>query len=1280
MEKIMRKSKKKGTNWKFTLFFVLVIGVLSGTMFWEVQTNKVFAADDDIYITDLNGKPVDEISINSTKQTVILQKKDGSGFDPNSDIKWVITNTDNKQVVEIVEPVNPTINDMVKRELLVLRPGKIKLTATIQEPNKGLRTANVDLVVNPTINRPNIVEAGVAGFFMATGLELESSYPLKITQLNKPVKIEFKYCPKVDSAGNVIEDVASWKTENPNIATVNEKTGEVTGISAGKTTITITSFTGNLVETFDVYVAPMVKFSDTDTYKSEVEDWSIVKGNAGSFIFNSGDKNNIQWRVTSADGSQEYISVGGNLTHDKITLSPTYNDKTNEGVMNISAKAGTYYIYMYIKDCQGLTAVPYARIKLVVQPNLPDDDVVVMNVGDTYDMLKSFNIHEDDFKDFFTAWAPVTESGINNSAVVLNKFVAKGALTGTAKYKFTDTQGKDHFITIKVIDAISIDQTLANIYVGQTIKLICNTTNNAFVDWTSSNPSIATVDSDGNVTGVTDSEEPVIITATQTINGVVKQATCTVYVNKAITGITLDPSEVTIDVDTKYTIKASFLPADLNGNLNIKWVSSDDSVAAIVDKTGKAVTIEGKKGGVAVISAINLDNAVVGTCKVTVRQAIENLTISHKELSVNLPAQNASGETYQLSATYTPSNATATELIWQSTNTTVATVNEKTGLVTAKAPGTTVIMVKPAYNPNNLSAMCTFTVNQNTTGITLDTTTKTMEVGETYRMSYTISPNTATDKSVTWTSMDSNVATVTDGLITAKGAGQTYIVARTKDGHTATCTVTVTQAATSIKLSTNDLTLRVGDIYYVDATVTPTNSSETKFTWTSQDSAVATVDSSGKVTAVGAGKTLIIVKTKKGDVQYLYITVQESATGLTLNYTKRTITINKSFTLTPIFTPDTTTNTNVTWKSSDEKVATISEKGVVKGIAGGVAVITCISEDGGFMETCIVTVNEPVSDITLNKTSVSLALGKTVTLKATVKSNTSSTQTLKWTSSNTKVATVNSKGKVTTKGVGKCVIRVSSTDGSDAYAECTIRVIRPVTSITLNKTTLQMIEGKTAKLKATVKPSNASYKTVNWSTSDENVATVDVNGNIVAVKAGSCKITATAKDNSKRTAVCYVYVTSLIPATGVTVSQKDMIMVTGATDLVSVSIQPNNTTDTIKYASDNKAVASVNSQGKVTARKPGVATITVTTSSGKTAMVNVTVVGLNTSSLTMTQYTTADLWVEEVTTGVRWRSLNSDIVSVSNGKLTAKKPGTTQIEATVKGRKLYCKVTVRAIQ
>ena len=170
-----------------------------------------------------------------------------------------------------------------------------------------------------------------------------------------------------------------------------------------------------------------------------------------------------------------------------------------------------------------------------------------------------------------------------------------------------------------------------------------------------------------------------------------------------------------------------------------------------------------------------------------------------------------------------------------------------------------------------------------------------------------------------------------------------------------------------------------------------------------------------------------------------------------------------------------------------------------------------------------------VTKVELSKNSVTLLNGKSFIVKATVTPTSATNKKLKWISSNAKVATVNQSGKITAKGRGTATIKVMALDGSNKYATIKVTVKQPVTSVKLNRKSANLkVKGKakqkTVTLKATVNPKNANNKSVSWKSSNSKIATVNRKGKVTAKKKGTCYITATAKDGSKKSAKCKIVV------------------------------------------------------------------------------------------------------------------------------------------------------------
>ena len=328
----------------------------------------------------------------------------------------------------------------------------------------------------------------------------------------------------------------------------------------------------------------------------------------------------------------------------------------------------------------------------------------------------------------------------------------------------------------------------------------------------------------------------------------------------------------------------------------------------------------------------------------------------------------------------------------------------------------------------------TFTISW---GISLNKTSMSLPVGSTGTLSATVTPNSASNKTVTWTSSNTSVATVSNGTVKAVAQGTATITARNANGNTATCTVTVTpKAATGISLNKSSMTLTVGSSETLTATVTPSDATNKTVTWSSSNTGVATV-SNGTVKAIAQGTATITAKNSSGNTATCTVKVNpKAATGISLNKTSLTLTVGNSATLTATVTPSDAGNKTVTWTSSNTSVATVSN-GTVKAIAKGTAVITAKNASGN-TATCTVTVNaKAATGISLNKTSLTLTVGNSATLTATVTPSDAGDKTVTWTSSNTSVATV-SNGTVKAVSAGTATITAKNASGNTATCKVTV--------------------------------------------------------------------------------------------------------------------------------------------------------------------------------------------------------------------------------------------------
>ncbi len=243
-----------------------------------------------------------------------------------------------------------------------------------------------------------------------------------------------------------------------------------------------------------------------------------------------------------------------------------------------------------------------------------------------------------------------------------------------------------------------------------------------------------------------------------------------------------------------------------------------------------------------------------------------------------------------------------------------------------------------------------------------------------------------------------------------------------------------------------------------------------------------------------------------------------------------TVELDRTITLSPVYYPSTATNKNVTWSSDNEAVATVDASGNVTGESLGTATITVTAEDGGYQATCEVTVNPvSVTGITLDKETSEIIIGSSDTLIATVSPADAANQNITWSSSDEGVATV-TDGLVESVSVGTTTITVTTEDGNHTDT-CAVTVVPiPADGVTLNKTSVTLYEGASTILKATVSPDTAANKNVTWQSNNESAVTVDSEGMITAVAAGSATITVTTESGG-HTDTCTVTVSTLTPVT-----------------------------------------------------------------------------------------------------------------------------------------------------
>lgn len=404
---------------------------------------------------------------------------------------------------------------------------------------------------------------------------------------------------------------------------------------------------------------------------------------------------------------------------------------------------------------------------------------------------------------------------------------------------------------------------------------------------------------------------------------------------------------------------------------------------------------------------------------------------------------------------------------------------------------------------------------------------KVLKSGESTVLSAVVKPDNASEKAVNWSSSDERVASVDQtGKVTAKNSGTAVITAQAADGNgiKASCTITVLVNVQEIELD-SQIFLYEGEIRTISPVIKPDNASNKTLKWSSSDISVATVDQTGKVTANKGGTAVITAEAADGSgiKAVCEVTVLVSVEKIELD-SQKTLMKGETEIFSAVVKPDNASEKTLEWSSSDSSVASVNNAGEVKAKKEGKAVITAQATDGSGIEAaCKVTILTGVKKIKL-VSQKTLGVGGNTVLSAVVKPDSASEKTIKWSSSNKNVASVDQAGKVRAKKKGTAVITARATDGSEVEATCRITVQAGVKSIRLpaEKT---MKSRETMTLSAVVKPNKAFNKKLNWSSSNTQVATVDKNGKVKALKSGKTVITAQAADGNAVKASCKLTVT-----------------------------------------------------------------------------------------------------------------------------------------------------------
>ncbi|MBO5468855.1 MAG: Ig-like domain-containing protein [Lachnospiraceae bacterium] len=370
-----------------------------------------------------------------------------------------------------------------------------------------------------------------------------------------------------------------------------------------------------------------------------------------------------------------------------------------------------------------------------------------------------------------------------------------------------------------------------------------------------------------------------------------------------------------------------------------------------------------KKSVVLLASAMMLLSSGV-TVGAVEKVLITKIELNHEEVTI------AVGEDVELIETIYPDDASRVDVEWDTSDATIADV-DGWGTVDGISPGTATITCK-AMDGSGVTATCEVTVTEGSTDyvkmITLNYTDIFLCTNETKQLTADVYPKEALNKNVVWKSLDKSVVTVDDnGMVQAVAPGTALVTCTAADGQGAktSCIVTVVNPdefirVTEITVNPKTLSLQVGDVEAVSASVLPTNVSNKIVEWNSTDNNVVTIDNNGTVIAVGVGSASLICTATDGSgvTDKCDVTVSKTLVAkIILSKISTTMYIGDKDTLTCEIIPSNAENMDVEWESSNKNVATVDQQGNIEAVGLGTANITCTAKDeGAAYETCVVKV------------------------------------------------------------------------------------------------------------------------------------------------------------------------------------------------------------------------------------------------------------------------------------------------------------------------------------
>ncbi len=743
----------------------------------------------------------------------------------------------------------------------------------------------------------------------------------------------------------------------------------------------------------------------------------------------------------------------------------------------------------------------------------------------------------------------------------------------------------------------------------------------------------------------------------------------------AVARLEVSPALLQTVVGENRTLAARVVAADgsILGDRRLFWSTQDPGVAT-VSQAG-------------VVTAVGVGNTQVAVSSGG-KSAVVPVTVAARPVTqVRIVPSTASvqaGRTTTLRADAldaTGGLVAGKTVLWSSVTPAVATVTS-TGVVTGVSAGTTTI----GATVDGVSGTAIVTVTPiPVTSVAVSPRTGALIVGQTLQFSATTAAaggQTLTDRAVTWTSSAAGIASVSStGLVTAIAPGNATITA-TSEGVSGTATVTVAAVpVASVQVTPEVATVAAGQTLQLSAQALDSDGNilNRPITWSSELPARATVSATGLVTAIAAGEVHINARAGSVVAEAVITITQVPITRIDVTPANGSVLVGgtQQMTATP---RDAAGNAlagrSITWLTGAPSVATISQTGLVTGVAAGSALVFAASEGQSGSATVNVT-TVAVASVAVTPNTGNIQQGQALQLTATARdagNNVITGRPIVWTSTDETKATVSSQGRVVTIAPGSVTIR-ATVDGVTGSGTYTITPV-PVATVQVTPNTTTISTGGTQQLIVTLldalgNPIATSGRTITWVSANPSIASVTQQGLVTGVASGSTSITITSEGVTTTASITV----SPTPVASVTIAPANVSLNQGSTQSITATARDAGgnvlTGRAVTWSSSNVAVATVNTgttapTNTITAVAAGNATITAvvggitgvaTVSVTQVPIATITVTGSATvvegGSITLTA--TALDASNNVLTGrtIVWSSSNAQVSVSQSGVVTA---------------------------